>query len=195
MDPHPPQQDHLSDEQLVAYVGGSLPSEERQAAIEHLAECAKCRDEALAIARLLRRERTRKIVRVGTPVATAAALGFALLVLVPGSPFESGEPILREGAPAVGPGATIAVYSPRNTAETGPLEFSWQDMGSEVRYRLSLTRSDGGEVWSDATADTSLVLPPDVTLVEGTTYFWWVDALLLDGRSVTTDVQQLTIVP
>ncbi len=195
MDAHPPQLDHLGDKQLAAYVSRSLSADEREAAIEHLAECAECRDEALATARVLRAERTRRAKHIGTPMATAAALGLVLLVLVPRSPSESTGPVLREGAPAVAPGASIGVHSPHNTAQVGQIEFSWQDMGAEVRYRFSLTRSDGGEVWIGATADTSLTLPPDVMLSEGTTYFWWVDALLLDERSVTTEVQRLRIVP
>ncbi len=195
MNAHPPEQDHLSEKQLAAYVNRRLSPEEREAAIEHLAECAECRDEALATARVLRAERARRVKYIGAPVATAAALGLALLVLVPRWPSESTGPVLREGAAAVAPGASIGVHSPHNTAQVGQIEFSWQDMGAEVRYRFSLTRSDGGEVWIGATADTSLTLPPDVTLSEGTTYFWWVDALLLNGRSVTTEVQSLTIVP
>ena len=195
MNAHPPEQDHLSEKQLAAYVSRSLSPAEREAAIEHLAKCAECRDNALATARVLRAERARRGKYIGASVATAAALGLALVVLVPRSPIESSGPVLREGAPAVAPGASIGVHSPYNTAQVGQIEFSWQDMGAEVRYRFSLTRSDGGEVWIGATADTSLTLPPDVTLSEGTTYFWWVDALLLDGRSVTTEVQQLRIVP
>ena len=194
MDAHPPQLDHLGDKQLAAYVSRSLSPDELEAAIEHLARCAECRDRALATARVLRMERTRKAKYIGTLVATASALGLVLLVLLPRSPSESTGPVLREGAP-VAPGASIGVHSPHNTAQVGQIEFSWQDMGAEVRYRFSLTRSDGGEVWIGATADTSLTLPPDVMLSEGTTYFWWVDALLLDGRSVTTEVQQLRIVP
>lgn len=195
MNAHPPEQDHLSEKQLAAYVNRRLLTEEREAAIEHLAECAECRDEALATARVLRAERARRAKYMGVSVATAAALGLVLLVLVPRSPSESTGPVLREGAPAVVPGASIGVHSPQNTAQVGQIEFSWQHLGAEVRYRFSLTRSDGGDVWSGATADTSLTLPPDVMLAEGTTYFWWVDALLLDGRSVTTDVQRLRIVP
>jgi hypothetical protein len=68
-------------------------------------------------------------------------------------------------------------------------------MGPDVRYRFSLTRSDGSEVWNGGTGDTTLTLLPDVALSVGETYFWWVDALLLDGRSVTTDLQPLTIEP
>ncbi len=118
-----------------------------------------------------------------------------MLLLVPRSPIESPDPTLRDGTSSLAPAVSIEVLSPPDTARHGQLEFSWQNVGAEVRYRFNLTRSDGEEVWSGATAETTLVLPPAVRLSEGTTYFWWVDALLLDGRSVTTEVQSVTIVP
>ena len=194
MDNHPPDRDHLSAPQLAAYVGRSLSTEDREIAVDHLAVCAQCRDEALASARVLRSERARRAKRVGAPAAAAAALAVVVLVFGPRALTESTEPILREGDSGAASVSSIRVHSPTDSAEVGQIEFSWQDMGSEVRYRFSLTHSDGAEVWSGATADTSLTLPPDMMLSEGTTYFWWVDALLLNGRSVTTDIQRLTIV-
>lgn len=189
----PPSPDHLSAQQLAAYVSRSLSPEEREAAIEHLAGCAPCRDEALTGARGLRTERTRKAWRVAAPVVVVAALAVVGLVYGPGVPAGSGEPVVRDGA-TEGPAFAIGVHAPGSTAQAEGIEFTWQSMGPQVRYRFSLTRSDGSEIWSGGTTDTSLTIPPDVLLSEGQTYFWLVDALLLDGRSVTTDVQQLMIV-
>ena len=194
MDTRVPLPDHLSAEQLAAYVGRSLSPDEQAAAVEHLAGCPQCRDEALATARVLRSERTRKVTRVGASVATVAVLAVAVVVYSPSTPTGSTELILRDGDPASAP-ASIGVHAPLSTAEAGVIVFSWQSVGPDVRYRFSLTRSDGSEVWNGGTVDTTLILPPDVALSAGETYFWWVDALLLDGRSVTTDVQPLTIVP
>ncbi len=195
MGAQPAPQEHLTDEQLAAYVGGSMSIDERKAAVGHLVACARCRDEVLAAARALRTERTRRSRYIGAPVATAAALGAALLILVPRSPIDSPGRILREGTSALAPAATIEVFSPPDSAGRDEIEFSWRDMGAEIRYRFHLTRSDGEIVWSDVMMATTMVLPPEVKLSEGTTYFWWVDALLLDGRSVTTEVQSVTIVP
>lgn len=188
-----PSPDHLSAQQLAAYVSRSLSPEECEGAIEHLAGCEECRDAALTGARALRTGRTRKAWRVGAPVAVVAALAVVGLMYGPGAPAGSGEHVVRDGA-TEGSAFAIGVHAPGSTAQAEGVEFSWQSMGPEVRYRFSLTRSDGSEIWSSGTADTSLTIPPDVVLSEGQTYFWLVDALLLDGRSVTTDVQQLTIV-
>ena len=194
MDARPPRPDHLSTQQLAAYVGGSLSRDEQAAAIEHLARCPQCRDEALTAARVVRSERTRKAKRVGASATTVAVLAVAVMVYGPGAPTESTGPILREDDRASAP-ATIGVHAPLSTAEAGVIVFAWQSMGPDVRYRFSLTRSDGSEVWTGGTVDTTLTVPPDVALSVGETYFWWVDALLLDGRSVTTDLQPLTIEP
>jgi len=175
-------------------VGRSLSRNERAAAIEHLAACPQCRDEALTAARVVRSEGTRKAKRVGASAVTVAVLAVAVMVYSRSTPTDSTGPILRESnRPSAS--ASIGVHAPRSTAEAGVIVFAWQSMGPDVRYRFSLTRSDGSEVWNGGTVDTTLTLLPDVTLSVGETYFWWVDALLLDGRSVTTDLQPLTIEP
>ncbi len=132
--------------------------------------------------------------RAGGSVATLALLVAAVTFFRPDMTPESDGPVVRDGDARAAP-TTIAVHAPLGQAATTAIEFAWQTMGTDVRYRFNLTRADGSAVWNGGTSDTTLTLPPDVSLTPGATYFWWVDALMVDGRSVTTGMQSLEVVP
>ena len=69
------------------------------------------------------------------------------------------------------------------TIEASPT-FTWRPVAGASAYRISITRADGDSVWAASVSDTA-VRAPEGTLTQGSgTYFWYVDALLADGRSV-----------
>jgi hypothetical protein len=94
-----------------------------------------------------------------------------------------------EGLPA------ITAISP--TAEAvmpaEPVRFVWHSAGPNVQYRLTVTKQQGDIVWSFGTADTAAVLPASVRVQRGHRYFWYVDAVLPDGRTATSRVQRFNV--
>jgi hypothetical protein len=87
-----------------------------------------------------------------------------------------------------GPGAepAIALVSPGATiAADAPARFVWRAVPGASAYRLELLDADGTVVYSTRTADSSAVLPPNVTLRRGAEYRWWVKAETPGGEIVT----------
>jgi hypothetical protein len=74
----------------------------------------------------------------------------------------------------------------RLDASAGML-FTWRAVAPGAFYSLTVTDERGDLVWRGSTNDTLLRLPPDVTLRPGSRYFWFVEGLLEDGTSATTD--------
>jgi predicted anti-sigma-YlaC factor YlaD len=185
---------HLTDHELTAYLERSHSSEERDAIESHLADCDACQAEVLALTRLFRKRRVRKRWYLGGPLAAAAAAA-AVLVFSP-SPERSEEPVLRDsndGSLAV----SLVAVSPNDgdSVAGNTITFTWRRNESIGQYRFTLTASDGAEVWSADIADTMLFLPDSVNLLPAASYFWYVDALLPDGRTATTGVRRFTVVP
>jgi hypothetical protein len=99
----------------------------------------------------------------------------------------------------VGPDAAsrIGVVAPVEGAIVGtaPLVFVWRDQTGKPLFRFTLTDATGGEVWTRETGDTTVTLPASVSLAPGRTYFWTVDALGSDGRSLTTRNHRFVVRP
>jgi len=93
------------------------------------------------------------------------------------------------------PGLRALAPVDRDTVEGSGLAFAWSSQPGRSLYRLTLTDASGRALWLRDTPDTTLALPVDVSLSGGVTYFWYVDALDADGRSVTTGTRRFTIAP
>jgi hypothetical protein len=87
----------------------------------------------------------------------------------------------------------LAAVSPPNDAAVAPdaVTFVWHAAGPDAHYRLTLTEPNGRTAWTAETSDTMLRVPPGIALARDRTYYWYVDALLPDGRSATTGVRRL----
>lgn len=184
-----PLTEHPAAEELAAYLSDTLAPESRAAVEEHLAECRECRQQITGARRLLRQHRSPKRLVWLVPAAAAAILVFAVVVR---SPFQSpaGREPLRgdSGSPGSDPTLRIGIVAPaeRDTVGPGPVIFVWRGQVGKPLFRLTLTDGSGREAWTAETGDTTLSLPATVSLAPGRTYFWTVDALGSDGRSLTT---------
>lgn len=189
-------QEHLSAAQVAAYLDRVLPAVERERVAAHLVWCSECRGEVRVVARALRRRAhwTRWYV-VGPAVAAAAAT----VVMVVGPPLRRSapaEPTVRTApaAPAEGIPRLPAVAPPAEaTVPPDAVTFVWHAAGRDAHYRLTLTEPDGRLAWTNETSDTTLQVPRSIALARGRTYYWYVDALLPDGRSGSTGVRRLHI--
>jgi hypothetical protein len=190
MRPEAPRNSHATNGEVASYLDGTLASDRREQVERHLADCRQCRDDLLEAARVIRARKGRRIRYLGPPLLAAAAV-IALLVVNPWGGSQT--PVLRNSEP----GLSVTAVSP---AEGGlvpdsDITFLWRSRVGESRYRFTLTNAEGDEIWLGDLTDTVFVLPAEIDLIRGETYFWYVDVLLLDGRSATTGVQSFGLQP
>lgn len=196
-DPHngEPVSEHPASEEIAAYLSDALTASDRAQLEAHLADCRSCRHEVTAARRLLRVPASRNRLRWAVPAVAAAALaGIVVVSSSPDMPFGRGELVRGEqGTDA----PMIQAMSPANgeTVDRGAVVFVWRHQIGNPLYRLTLTDGSARVVWTIETSDTTLTLPGDVSLAPGRTYFWLVDALGADGRSLTTGNQRFSTAP
>ncbi len=186
---------HPSAEALAAYLSGSLPAPERLELDAHLSACWSCRQEMIGGRRLLRSyPRDRRWLAV--PVAAAAVL--ALLLLRPGPAGRPGEePLRADSSLGQEPARALAVVSPAegDTTGVGGTVFVWRSATGEPLYRVTIADRTGRTLWTGDTSDTTLAPPAALRLDRGSKYFWYVDALDSEGRSVTTGTRSFHTAP
>ena len=186
---------HPSAEDLAAYLGGALPAGESLELESHLSNCWACRQEVIGGRRLLRSHpRDRRWLVV--PAAAAAIL--ARLPLRPGPTRQPGDESLRAGG-GIGQESArmLTVVSPAqgDTADVGELSFIWRATPGEPLYRVTIADRMGRTLWTGDMSDTTLMSPPGLRLDRGSRYFWYVDALDIEGRSVTTGTRSFHTAP
>jgi len=191
-------QSHLSAGDIAAYVDGDLTSSESDRVEAHLAACDECRAEVVAVQRLVRtRPRVgRRLLLVPIGLAAAAAIVFALLARFPES-SSTGRDVLRsDSVPSdAAPGARIDIIAPRDgdTVSVTRAKFAWRALARDATYRFTLADQSGRAVWTTTVSDTLVLLPAEVMLQPGTSYFWYVDALRADGRSASSGVHRIVV--
>jgi anti-sigma factor RsiW len=176
-------EDHLTESVIAAYLDRRMGAEERRVVDSHLAGCDECRTEVVDVSRLVsQRKRPWLVAAAGLGVAAAAVL---VIALAPRG-VAPGGPVLRNGAE--GP-AAIAAVAPADSGlvAADSARFVWRSAGADATYRLTVTDVRGDPVWSATMGDTAVAVTAG--LMPMTSYYWYVDALLPDGRSVTTGVR------
>ena len=192
-----PMSPHPATEAIAAYLSGTLSPPEQNTLETHLARCRPCRQEVTSARRLIGSHPPRGRWLWVAPAAAAAVLAVVLLGRWPRAPGPVNEPV-RSGEEA-GPGEALRLRAlapaDRDTVSARGLVFTWASQAGRPLYRLTLTDGSGHAVWLQDTSDTTLALPAKVSLDLGRTYFWYVDALDADGRSLTTGTLRFTISP
>jgi len=186
---------HLTDHQMAGYLDRSLSAGEIEQVEGHLADCSECREEIRAATGLIRSRKKREMWYWGSSVVAAAA-AVILFIAGPFSRSDTEEPTLRGPGGAFDAGIpAISAIAPQSGAsvDRDGLTFVWRSLGADVNYRFTLTNLLGEEIWQTDVSDTSVVLSSEITLASGEVYVWLVDALLLDGRSVTTGSQSFEL--
>jgi hypothetical protein len=191
---------HLTSEEVSGYVSRVVRGEARDRIEEHLDRCAECRDELLEVTSLMRVASRGRRVRWAGGIGAAAAAAAAVLVFGPGiGSVDSGrEPQLRNGAgldEGVRKFETVAPSDGDAVSALGGSVFLWRQVAPDAFYSLTVTDERGDLVWRGSTADTMLQLPRDLEAEAGTRYYWFVEALLTDGTTATTDANRLWAEP
>jgi Putative zinc-finger len=192
-----PMSPHPATESIAAYLSGTLSPPEQTTLETHLARCRPCRQEVTSARRLIGARSPRSRWLWVAPAAAAAVLAVVLLGRGPRATGPVNEPV-RSGEEA-GPedGLRLRALAPadRDTVSVRGLVFTWAGQAGRPLYRLTLIDGSGHAVWFQDTSDTTLALPAKVSLDRGKTYFWYVDALDAEGRSLTTGTLRFTSSP
>jgi hypothetical protein len=181
--------DHLSSEELGAFLANALTNEERDTVERHLIACADCRNDLVEAQRTVisapsadRVDRRRWLA-----VAGLAAAAVLVVAVWPRSDTMLNPARVERNTPAAAGGVTIVSPAVNGEIDVTMPAFTWnKDDGSS--YRITITDEGGRPLWSESTGDTTVVLPATTQLAHGARFFWYVDALRADGRSVTSGV-------
>lgn len=180
---------------MAAYLQGKLDGTGRSEAEAHLASCAACRHEAVAVGQLMAMRRRERIMRpaLGVVAAAVLALAVALPRLRPSDDAGMGDAVR---APALEPAPAIATITPAPDTVLpagGAVRFAWHAAPGGSMYRVMLLGESGDLLWSTETGDTIAPLPDDVRLARAGSYFWYVDALSTDGATRTSGARRFSL--
>ena len=198
-------------EMLWRAARGELAGDELESLGAHLRTCSAC-GEGLAVSAELVAEseprvlawRTRRSGRIAAAAAGITALAAGLVLFL----------THREPAPGEDPGAELVASRGERSAETiRPLSkeeqpasdarLQWTPVAGAVRYRVQVSTEDLRPIHDRTLEGTTLALPAELGTAgvtreapqSGQVYLWQVEALLPDGRSVTSSTFRLQLVP
>lgn len=183
---------HLTAEEIGRTVDGILSGAERREIEAHLKDCPQCRREVADVQRLVRKRRRRRTISVAAPAAAAILAAIALVAV--------DDPLSRsvdttEVRTASEETRVVDVVRPADGAViTGDsVLLAWRPVADATRYELHVTDAEGSVLVLESVRDTAVVLPVSEGLVEGGLHFWYVDALLEDGRALSTGTHRFQL--
>jgi hypothetical protein len=90
----------------------------------------------------------------------------------------------------------VSVVAPTEGEDiSGTPAFTWRAVPGATAYRITVSRADGDSVWAATVRDTTARPPASVALPEGDLYYWYVDVLLADGRSIGGTAHEFRVRP
>lgn len=188
-----PTERHLEVEEVVGYLEDSLDPAARQRVQAHLADCSECAAELVAVSRL-RRPSGRPMAR--WLAAGAAAAAVITLAVVGSLTVRKGPPDTDTTAVRGAAAVKVRVVSPTEGASvSGPPHFIWRSVPGATTYRIAVSRSDGDSVWAATVRDTTAHPPASVSFGGSEPYYWYVDVLLADGRSIAGSAHEFRTQP
>jgi hypothetical protein len=183
---------HLSSEELGAFLANALTDRERDAVEKHLIACTECRSDLVEAQRAVfsapsgeHSSRRRWITVAGL----AAAAVLVIAVWPRKDTTRNPDRIERNSAVTSVAVPAVTIVSPSANGEVNEATpaFTWnRDDGSS--YRITVTDEGGRPLWTESTNDTTIALPATTQLARGARFFWYVDALRPDGRSITSGI-------
>jgi len=184
---------HPAAELIAAYLSGTLSPPEVAAVEGHVAGCRACRQEVTSARRLIRSRPRPNRWWLALPAAAAAAV--IIMVGRASGPRAAPDAIRADGGGPAAAGLTALAPADRQAVPLRRLVFVWASHAGRPVYHLTLMDGAGRAVWLGETPDTTLALPAGVSLDAGQAYYWYVDALDVDGGSLTTGTHRFTAAP
>ena len=182
--------EHLSPEDVVAYVDRVTTPEAHKRMDGHLAVCIECRDEVSDAARIIASLPRRRMISRNAILAAAAVAAVLLVFLIPRAP----QPTIEQHRGSATPAATQGtIISPTGAVDLVS-RFVWSAVPLATRYDVTVFDSAGTVIWDAHTIDTVLVAPPDVRFRPSTSYFWRVEAQTDIDRKLASQLVQFSVV-
>jgi hypothetical protein len=184
--------EHLSEDEVVAFLAHELRGKGLRAAERHLAVCDECRDELVAVNEILAPRRSDRAIPWRVLVPTAAAAAVALLALA--GPLRER---VRELEPRHRDAPSQIAQVPTPVAPLGAVErvdhLLWRTVAGADQYRLTLFDADAAVLWRTTTSDTIAALPDSVPLSPGARYLWRLEARVGWDLWEESDLVEFTI--
>jgi len=200
------------EQQIAAFIDGTLPPGERAELLEHLDGCANCFDliatlsahqtEPLpevdpALLEPVLRRREPSWIRRQLPAFAAAAM--VLLAVgwwrLPGRSTTAttrpdiAAPIVPDQSTRSVAAAGVVVEQPKDgDVLLGRPEVRWTGPADAVSYEVLLTTPAGDVLWQKRVSGAVRTLPLDIALPAGQPCYVWVAAYLPEGRRLTSNV-------
>jgi hypothetical protein len=186
--------EHIGCDDMAAYIDRTLPGEDRRRVDSHLASCDECRTEAIASQNAVSTAPTGSGSRIRSWSLIGGAVAAAALIIVAGTTItrtRNGRNLERDTNVAA---AAVVIASPSDGRSLGPERVvAWHRLAENTSYRVTIANEGGQPIYTTTIRDTSVVIPPFVTLQTGGKYFWYVDAIRADGAIATSGLKSFTI--
>ena len=185
------ERDHLSPDQVAAYLDRGLAQGEGERIKSHLADCASCRAEVIAVSRLLRGPSSGR--RMGWWLAGAGAAAAAAALLLVSPRIALSPPNVTHRGP-VGAQNEPRLIAPRGAVEHST-PFIWSSVPGADRYRIVVYDPDGSPRYRQETTDTVLAVPDTLVVPRTEPYYWKVEARTGWDRWLSSDRTDFTVGP
>lgn len=173
----------MTELEIASYLDRGVSSLDRDRIEDHLVECVACRENVTEAQQLVRHVRKPRRVFVTGAVLAVAAVA---LVMVR-SQLGDNQLVSRDAASA---SRSLPAYAPAAVIRRGHAGFIWGADSDAVSYRITVSLPDGSTVWAGNGTDTTVILPDSVSLRSGQLYVWVADAILSDGSTRSTGLQE-----
>ncbi|HVF40977.1 MAG TPA: hypothetical protein VM939_13840 [Gemmatimonadaceae bacterium] len=189
---------HLTPDELAAFLNNAQSAEDRTAAELHLVSCVECRTEMIEGRRAVSTAPAARTVsrprRLMLPLGLAAA---AMLAIVVGRTTTDSDvsPMERDAGTRAAQ-TSIGIVQPSDEGSIGARDprLIWRRDRADASYRVTVTDENGRTIVTRTVSDTTLALPTEVINSPGTRFFWYVDAARSDAGSATSGVHAFKIV-
>jgi hypothetical protein len=123
-------------------------------------------------------------------LAAGAAAALATLIFVTRAPVPPLEPVHREGLVDSGPApVTISPDGPTRAARV----MRWHSVRGADRYRVTVFDGEGTVLFETALSDTVAVIPDEVELQAGRSFYWMVAARTDFDRWDTSSLTEFSV--
>ena len=194
-----PLDEHLSSDDVAAYVESRVSDAERRRIDSHLSACDLCRAEIIEVRSMIRSVPPARMAPRTLGVIGAVAAGL-VLIAIPWRDLRrsatGGADVATERAvlPDAGRDSVVIVAPvPNASVVSEPLTFVWLRGVNDAQFRVTLLNTRGDIRWVTTTRDSAVVVPDSAIRYAGESYVFYVDALRADGTSARSSPRTFTV--
>ena len=198
----------VDDQDIAAYVDGSLDENDHQRLERHLAECPVCVGRVGLLSRLLRDSdeleqapepllaRARRLIQRrsmhSAPKWAAAAVITLAVVIVPNWDLDTGNGTEEDArttrtVPSVISTPQLIAPSSLMSIPADELNFTWHAVADSLYYKVRIVSDTGSLIMERRVTGTDWQASDELSLSPGTEYFFRVDAYMSDAKTISSE--------